>query len=80
MKPTARQLAALLFIVAYIEGHSFPPSLRDVADLLGLSSLHGVSKLLAQLEKKGLIYREAGKARAMVVTSSGADLCAKESA
>lgn len=64
---TWRQAKALRFIRAHTREHGCPPSLREVRDACGLSSLSGTAHLLGRLAEKGYITREPGRARAIRV-------------
>jgi repressor LexA len=64
---TATQTRVLDAIRAGIEEEGFPPSLREIGDASGLSSLSSVHAQLAQLELKGWIRRHPNKPRAIKV-------------
>ena len=61
---TPRQQKVLSLVEKSVQERGYPPSLRELARTLGLSSTRGVEKHLAALEKKGLLKRRAG-ARAL---------------
>lgn len=50
-----RQRQILDFIVQYIQKNRFAPTLRDMADAMGLNSLATVHEHVQQLEKKGVL-------------------------
>ncbi|MBE5801184.1 MAG: transcriptional repressor LexA [Clostridiales bacterium] len=58
-------------ILAYIEKASlqngYPPSVREICDAIGLKSTSTVHGHLIRLEKKGLLYRNSMKPRAITV-------------
>ena len=54
---TARQEAVLRFICAYIGKIGYPPSIREIGDEFGISSLRGAVGHLERLERKGYISR-----------------------
>ena len=60
-------------ILAYIEKATlqkgYPPSVREICDATGLKSTSTVHGHLIRLEKKGLLYRESMKPRAISVPS-----------
>lgn len=58
-----RQQEILDYIKQYIKKVGFSPTLKQIADAMGLSSLATVSEHLDALEKKGLIERVYGEAR-----------------
>ncbi|OGM05408.1 repressor LexA [Candidatus Woesebacteria bacterium GWB1_43_5] len=60
-----RQGQILDFIKQYIRSKSSAPTLREIADALGVSSLATVHEHLVTLEEKGLIKRKSGKTRAI---------------
>lgn len=49
----------------YIEQHHHGPSMADLAEITGLKSTSNVRYHLVKLEKRGLIGREQGVARAI---------------
>lgn len=63
-RQTARVLAAL---EAFIERHGYPPTLRQVADRLGIASTNGVRYHLGVLERAGYIRRHAKVSRGIQV-------------
>ncbi|MDE3224616.1 MAG: transcriptional repressor LexA [Nitrospirota bacterium] len=65
---TSRQELILNFVERYTATHHYPPTLREIADHHGLSSLNGVKKHLSALAKKGHLLRKAGARRALHVT------------
>jgi repressor LexA len=65
---TGRQELILNFVEQYTAAHHYPPTLREIADHHGLSSLNGVKKHLSALAKKGRLVRKAGARRALHVT------------
>ena len=58
-------------ILAYIEKATlqkgYPPSVREICDATGLKSTSTVHGHLIRLEKKGLLYRDSMKPRAISV-------------
>ena len=58
----------LAFIKKEINEKGYPPSVREIADAVGLKSTSTVHGHLQRLEKKGLLHRDAMKPRAMEVT------------
>jgi repressor LexA len=79
MKLTKRQHAVLEKIYDYILRNGYPPSIRDLAGLLGISSPRGISDHLGSLEKKGYMERKSsarsirltGKAIALLDRDAG---------
>lgn len=60
---TRRQQQVLACIDDHIERNGYPPTLREIADHLGISGTLGVMKHLQALEKKGYIEKEPGSSR-----------------
>lgn len=52
---TARQQQVLDIVVAHIEEHGYPPTLRAIGNALGIRSTHGVHCHLVSLQRKGRI-------------------------
>ena len=51
------------FVKAYARKNGYPPSMREIGDAVGLSSLSSVSHQLAKLEAEGKIERKPNAAR-----------------
>jgi len=64
-----RQAQILDFLKQYIQAHGSAPTLRQIAEALGVSSLATVHEHLTSLEQKGFIKRKAGKNRSMVLAN-----------
>lgn len=64
---TARQKQVFDFIVGYIDTRGYPPTLQEIANDLGVSGNLGVLRHLKALESKGLIKRNSGSSRSIVV-------------
>ena len=62
-----RQGQILDFIKQFIQANGSAPTLRDIADAIGVSSLATVHEHLTTLELKGLIKRKAGKTRSIEI-------------
>ena len=62
------QQRILDFIKKEIEQKGYPPSVREIANAVGLKSTSTVHGHLQRLEKRGLLHRDAMKPRAMEVT------------
>ena len=62
-----RQKQVLNFISQYIQKNSTSPTLQEIADAMGLSSLATVHEHLSALEKKGLIKRYEGAVRGIEI-------------
>ncbi|MFI7583081.1 transcriptional repressor LexA [Kocuria sp. M1N1S27] len=64
---TVRQRTILEAIQRSIAEHGYPPSMREIGDLVGLASLSSVTHQLSQLEKLGYLRRDPKRPRAMEV-------------
>lgn len=61
------QQRILDFIKSEIQQKGYPPSVREIANAVGLKSTSTVHGHLQRLEKRGLLHRDAMKPRAMEV-------------
>ena len=64
---TKRQREILDFVKAFLEHNSYPPSVRDIGEAVGLSSTSSVHAQLNNLEEKGYLKRDGSSARALSV-------------
>jgi len=62
-----KQYQILDFIKQYIQTHGAAPTLREIAQAMGVSSLATVHEHLVTLVEKGLIRRKTGKSRSIDV-------------
>lgn len=69
-----RQKQILGFIKQYIQSNGTAPTLRQIAEAIGVSSLATVHEHLQALEAKGLIKRKAGKMRSIDLAESDISL------
>ncbi|HYB89833.1 MAG TPA: transcriptional repressor LexA [Candidatus Binataceae bacterium] len=67
---TKRQKQMVDYLDEYISEHGYAPTLAEVGEYFGLSSLATVHKHLRNLEQKGFIKREANHSRALEVSGS----------
>jgi repressor LexA len=74
---TERQREVLGAINYSIAKRGYPPTIRELADGLGVTSTNGVSELLDALERKGVIQRDIGVARGIRVIAK-AEVAATE--
>ncbi len=72
-KITKRQQQIYDFIRSYQQEKGYPPSVREMAAAVGLSSPSTVHAHLSALEEHGLIKRDATKPRALEVFNSDGD-------
>lgn len=66
---TKRQKQLIDFLEKYIEEHDYAPTLAEVGEYFGLSSLATVHKHLRNLEQKGYIRRDHNHSRALELTA-----------
>ena len=64
------QQKILDFIRREIETKGYPPSVREICTAVGLKSTSSVHAHLTQLEKQGVIRRDATKPRALEILDS----------
>ncbi len=63
---TEKQSRILNFILEHVHAHGYPPSIREIGNAFGFSSLRGVTVHLDALERKGYIKR-ASTSRSITV-------------
>lgn len=68
---TPRQADTLRAIINLAKKNGVPPTLRELAAALGVSSTHGVALHLQALVDKGFIARDGRKARSIRVLTTG---------
>lgn len=66
-KLSKRQETILEYIKEEVNGKGYPPSVREIAEAVGLASSSTVHGHLARLESKGFIRRDPTKPRAIEV-------------
>ena len=62
---TKRQQQVLTIITQSIEERGYPPTMREIGELMGIRSTNGVNDHLKALERKGFIIREDLKSRTL---------------
>ncbi len=62
---TARQREIYEFITEYVDGHGYPPTVREIGEKVGLASPSTVHAHLANLERAGYLRRDPTKPRAL---------------
>lgn len=63
-----RQKKVLDYILSTVEDRGYPPSVREIADAVGLASPSTVHAHLEALQKKGYIRKDATKPRAIEIS------------
>jgi len=61
----------LSFIEQTVEVHGYPPSVREIAEAVGLASTSAVHHHLTKLEKDGRLQKDASRSRALSVIRLG---------
>jgi repressor LexA len=64
---SARQCKIVRVIEDSVRSNGYGPSLREIAEAVGLASTSSVSYQLSTLERKGYLTREAGRPRTAVI-------------
>ena len=71
---TERQKKVLEFIIDYIEENEYPPTFREIARAMEITSTKGVTDHLVVLEKKGYISRIENQSRAIRILKDPRDI------
>ena len=66
---TARQQRILDVIADAVRDRGYPPTVREIGEAVGLTSSSSVHAQLANLERLGLLRKDATKPRAMVLAA-----------
>lgn len=69
----SREEAVLNTIIENVKQKGYPPSVREIGELVGLSSSSTVHTYLKRLEQKGYIRRDPTKPRAIEIINPGQD-------
>lgn len=67
---TARQRKVLDMIRESVETRGYPPSVREIGEVVGLASPSSVAYQLKALERKGFLRRDPNRPRAMEVVAT----------
>ena len=70
-KLSIRQIETLRQIHKFVLARGLPPTISDLRKALGVASDQAVIELLVRLERRGLVERTPGKARALNLTNEG---------
>jgi repressor LexA len=77
---TGRQQEIWDFLVEYVDGHGYPPTVREIGEKVGLASPSTVHAHLANLERAGLLKRDPTKPRALELVGRRASASAGDGA
>ena len=69
---TQRQQEIWQFLGEYVDGHGYPPTVREIGEAVGLASPSTVHAHLANLERAGLLRRDPTKPRALELSVTAA--------
>jgi repressor LexA len=70
---TPRQQRILDVIATTVRERGYPPTVREIGEAVGLTSSSSVHAQLANLERKGMLTKDATKPRAMALSEPKAD-------
>jgi repressor LexA len=70
---TPRQRKVLEVIRESVESRGYPPSMREIGELVGITSTSSVAHQLSTLERKGYLRRDPNRPRAVEVRDPAAD-------
>jgi repressor LexA len=70
---TPRQRRILDFISGTVREQGYPPTVREIGEAVGLTSSSSVHAQLANLERRGLLHKDATKPRAMTLSEPRMD-------
>lgn len=74
MEPLSRRQRDVLTILEeYLQQHGYPPSIREIANSLGLTGTVSVVQHLNALERKGYIRRSKASSRGIALTPDSLD-------
>jgi repressor LexA len=77
-QPTARQLEVLRVVQRETAAKGFSPTIRELCDLLGITSTNAMADALWSLRRRSLLTWEEHRARTFVITDAGKALLAAE--
>ncbi|MDC0728575.1 LexA family transcriptional regulator [Phytobacter diazotrophicus] len=65
-----RQQEVYDLLLFYIRQHGYPPTMKELAGLIGVRSVNAVAEHLKALERKGLITQVRGAARGITIVGN----------
>lgn len=78
IKLTDRQQQVLDLLIAFRQEHGFPPTVQELAEMLGCRSHNAAAEHLRALERKGVITRGRGVSRGISVNALNPEYDATE--
>lgn len=69
-----KQMAVLSYIHKQVDGHGYPPTVREICSAVGLSSTSTVHGHITRLIEQGFLRKDSAKPRALEITPKGLDL------
>lgn len=73
MRSYAREREILRAINNFSKEHKYPPTIREIGDMVGLSSSSTVASYLRRLEDDEMLTSNEMQPRTLVVTDAGRD-------
>ncbi|WP_231359829.1 LexA family transcriptional regulator [Escherichia coli] len=70
---TVRQREVFELLVAFQKTHGYPPSQKEVADLMGASSANAATDMLRALQRKGAITLVPGVSRGISINNQSVE-------
>ncbi|NLA43268.1 winged helix-turn-helix transcriptional regulator [Candidatus Saccharibacteria bacterium] len=77
-RTTKRQRELLNFVDAFIKGHDYSPSYREIAEALGFKSVSTVSSHINNLINLGYIKKNSDEARSLEVIPPPSEISSHE--
>ena len=71
--PTSAQKRVLKFIAQSVRERGYPPTLREISDYIGATSVHSAYGHILGLVRRGLLTKAATKSRGLALTEAGRD-------
>lgn len=78
MKLSERQEEILTYLARFQEENGYSPSLREIAEAFGLTSVATVHQHVAALEKKGYVKKDWNKGRSLELSEQAAQWMARQ--
>lgn len=73
-----RDIETLGFIIDHIQENGYPPSVREIAEAIGVSSPSTGHQVVSRLVRRGWITMGARRSRTIRVTQEGMDVFSDE--